>query len=469
MSATFQSSLDSLGDTLNNWREKKLGDKGPLDDFKQALDFVGTPLSVDLLKDGIKSRLSSVATDAKTQLEQLAKDKINQLAGTDSESSIGDVVGGLATKTAQRLGVKIPTGGEGDLFDTAGGLFDNVGSKIFAAANRGKSLLGSVPKITRAGPTEGELPISLDPAAIRASLGSTLGKLTGKQSQDFTDLVAGRAASADGLPANLVNRALSLRDSLLTKGGTELKEFAPSGNGIDMTFRNRAFEPGDLLTDDQLGTTSMLSRVQGLVRGAGMRGDQTLARIGLPGTRANAQDDPNNLVQYGPKTEEEDFASGLDEIARLPGPTETLMADGQAALSSAREGFVSGAQNILNRLGQGASEMASKAANTAESIGSKLQSEITSNIQTVAKATGTSATEASEALGEGLSKVGGDTAAETAADAAAAAVSEVGPEGSIAGGIIAGLATLATALAPEREAKIPNLSRPFLATGLGGY
>lgn len=458
MSETYQTALDSLGDTLNNWRVKKEGEQGPLDDFKKALDFVGTPVSVDLLKDGIKSRLSSAATDAKAQIEQLAKDKINQLAGTDSESSISDVASGLASRAAQRLGIKVPESG-GDLFDTAGGLFDGVGSKILAAASRAK-LLESVPKITRATPGDSDLPISLDPAAIRASLGSTLGKLTGKQSQDFTDIVAGKAASADGLPANLVNRALSLRDGILNRGGTELKEFSPGGKDLDMTFQNRAFEPGDLLTDEQTGA-SMLGRVQSLVRGAGLRGDQTLARIGLPGTRANAMDDPANPIQYGPKTEEEDFASGLDEIAKMPGPASDIAQEGQA--------FVSNARGLLGGLGQSASQMAEKAATSAESIGSKLQTELSQNVQTVAKATGLDATQASEALGEGLSKVGGDTAAETAADSVAAAASEAGPEGTIIGGLIAGAATLASIFAPEHEAKIPNLSRPFIATGLGGY
>lgn len=146
--------------------------------------------------------------------------------------------------------------------------------------------------------------------------------------------------------------------------------------------------------------------------------------------------------------------------------------------SDVGESIFSRIQNVVQNAGsagdstiaralQGAQSSASSAQAEAESIGNTLQSEFASNIDAL-KSAGLNATEAADVIGTGTDDVASAVSAGLAGakEAGEALIDSDNPLGVIVGTAITIGATAASAV-PEHD-KIPNLSRPFITSGLGG-
>lgn len=414
---------------LNNYRERlsEIKDAGerlvnaqsPSDVVRTAADTIGTPLSIELLKQGIKARFGQAAQSAKDKIDQVADDALSKISGR-AQSSI----------------------------DTVNSRISSVQNTLQDAQQQAEGLVGSVQNTLQdAQPAKN---LTIDQTFNNPAFD--------KNYFDVPDQVeqAGRFGQNIGEEPTMVN-ALETETGRFT-GGTEGQTQAM------MDIINAKIPVGlNSLTDEQFNQ-AVQSRSDAILNG---QARATKGELDVMDNATRARfDDAGRYLNRLDRSNIEGGLRGDSTIARALKPAQVVQPESEIeTVASANMPRALGLPNIENDV----------------SIGKNIQSLAMSNIAKIQRLTGANASDAAFEASTGRIAPdlveGADTAADSAAGAIGAgeAVAEsTGAEtdgiGAIVGGVIALGGVLASIFSPHHESAPPpppNLSRPAIQLGLG--
>lgn len=324
----FESNLDEYRNRISEWKDtasRIINADGPADAFRSAAELIGTPVGVEMLRNGISNYLSPIGA-SKDALKKAAEDKLSTLKSTLQDA-----------KSRIQTGVQ-------DVVDRAGEAIHPDALKLKA------DVQGKLRELGR-----DDLADTIeDPASQREALG-LLRNADPADSESATlgermDQLARQRWSADpyAQPETTVDSNLPVGANI------ELTDFVQDGESAGRAFENvgaRLGENADAITSRFSGLQNVISRL-GNPDTAMTGSDSTIARA-LAGARQQATDAlgqvTDRITTAGQQVELgiSRNAAAVSKITGITDPTEALQAtEGLSAIApealATEEGLTSG-------------------------------------------------------------------------------------------------------------------------------